>query len=133
MAALATVAISKCVGATTTGTYTYTNTTGTLIAGVPIIIAGFVAHTTFNGNFVVLTVVNTLGILTFTTAIPSTTATETISATGIVDPEGVSVYPSDVVGGLGYGYTKRLLYTTLDPYGNFIPGTLAGTGQYIEV
>ncbi len=133
MAAINTVAISKCVGATTTGTYTYTNTTGVLTAGLPIIVSGFVAHPTFNGDLTVVTVVNTGGVLTFTATIPSTTATEIISASGIVDPEGVAVYPSDVSGGLGYGYTKRLFYPILQPYGNFIPGTLGGTGQQITI
>lgn len=132
MAALTIFTCTSATAAGTVATYTGSITSGAspLVVGMPIIVVGFVTHTTFNGNFVI-----SGGNLTttFTATIPSTTATDTHAATATVDPEGPQVTPISVAGGLGYSYQSRLVYPILDPYGNFIPGTLAGTGQQITV
>jgi hypothetical protein len=119
-------------GGHTVCTYTGTITSGAspLVVGMPIIVKGCTTAN-FNGNLVI-----SGGNLTttFTATIPAQNTSEAESgASGTVDPEGVSVYPSDIGGGLGYGYTKKLTYPILQPYGNFIPGTLAGTGQVVDV
>jgi hypothetical protein len=135
MAALSVFTITNAnatAGGHTVCTYTGTITSGAspLVSGTPIIVAGCTSAN-FNGNLVI-----SGGNLTttFTATIPAQNTNEAESgATGTVDPEGVVVYPTDIAGGVGYGYAQRLSYPILDPYGNFIPGTLAGTGQYIEV
>jgi hypothetical protein len=135
MAAITTIAISKCVGVTTTGTYTCVITGPNLIAGTPVGIQGFVANTTFNGSFILKTVTGN-PTTSFTCAISSTTATETIAATGKYDPEGVQSYPTaDTMSSpLGFGIGPRLRpYVDLLPYGDFIPGRLPGTQQSIDI
>lgn len=136
MAALSVFTITNAdatAGGHTVCTYTGTITSGAtpLVVGMPIIVKGCTTAN-FNGNLII-----SGGNLTttFTATIPAQNTNEAESgATGTVDPEGVAVYPTDetLTGGLGYAYTLRESLPTLDPLGNFIPGTLAGTGQKIE-
>ena len=130
MAAITIFTCTSVTGNGTTATYTGSITSGAtpLISGTPIIVAGFVAQTGFNGNFRI----NGGNLTTTFTALNATNASETHTATATYDPEGIQVVPTTVAGGLGYGYQKRLFYPILDPYGNFVPGTLAGTGQQIN-
>ena len=135
MAALSVFTITNAdatAGGHTVCTYTGTITAGAtpLVVGMPIIVKGCTTAN-FNGNLVI-----SGGNLTttFTATIPAQNTTEAESgATGTVDPEGISVSPSAVAGGLGYGYTLREKLPILQPYGNFIPGTLPGSGQHIDV
>ena len=138
MAAITTAAISKCVGVTTTGTYTCVITGPNLIVGTPIIIAGFVANTTFNETKIIVTVVGN-PTTSFTCTITSTTATETISATGTYDPEGAQSYPTaDTSNPWGFGVMREGNSQPLGsgvqnyyPYGDYIPGTIIGGSQPI--
>ncbi len=132
MAAITVLAISKCVGVTTTGTYTYTVSSGPApLVGTPIIVTGFVTNPNFNGFLRILTLVNTSGVLTFTATIPSTTATETISATGTYDPEGPQSYPTaDSLNPYGFGVLTRQGEGLSVPLGNAQGGSnISGIGQ----
>lgn len=136
MAAVTTIAISQCVGVGTTGTYTCVITGPNLVAGMPVLIQGFVAHTTFNspipGNFIIQTATGN-PTTSFTCTITSTTATEVIAATGSFDPEGIQSTPTaDTPNPLGFGI-NRITIPPFDPYGNFTPGTLPGSQQTIAV
>ncbi len=131
MAALSIFTITSATGNGTTTTYSGSITSGAtpLISGMPIIVTGFVAQTGFNGT----KVINGGNLTTTFTALNATNASETHAATGTVDPEGLQSIPSaDTTNPLGFGVV-RVFYSPLDPYGNFTPGTLAGTGQQISV
>lgn len=130
MAALTVFTCTSATAAGTVATYTGTITAGAspLVIGMPIIVVGFVTHTNFNGNLVI-----TGGNLTttFTATIPSTTATDTHAATATVDPEGVSVYPTDIASNtFGYGIFARFLAPLAVPLGNGTTGgNVSGVGQ----
>lgn len=131
MAAISVFTCTQASAAGTVATYTGSITSGAtpLVIGMPIIVVGFVTHTTFNGNLII-----SGGNLTttFTATIPSTTATDVHAATATVDPEANQVQPSDIAGGLGYGYTLRESLPTIMPLGNFIPGTIAAGQQQVN-
>ncbi len=133
MAAISVFTITQAVvSGTNLITFTGSITSGAspLIVGTPIIVQGCTTAA-FNITFVI-----TGGNLTttFTAAISHANITEAESgATGTFDPEGVQSNPAaDTTNPLGFGVV-RVFYSPLDPYGNFTPGTLAGTGQQITV
>jgi hypothetical protein len=96
-----------------------------------MIVTGFVTNTNFNGTRVILTLVNSGGILTFTATIPSTSATETISATGTYDPESAQSYPTaDSTNPVGFGVLTRQGEGFSVPLGNAQGGNnVSGLGQ----
>jgi hypothetical protein len=96
-----------------------------------MIVTGFVTNTNFNGTFKILTLVNSGGILTFTATIPSTSATETISAAGTYDIEGIQSAPTaDSNNSLGFGVLTRQGEGFSVPLGNAQGGNnISGLGQ----
>ena len=130
MSALSIFTCTQAAGNGTTTTYTGTITSGAspLVSGMPIIVTGFVTHTGFNGTFII----NGGNLTTTFTAANATNATDVHAATATVDPEANAVQPGAICNPIGYGYTPRDAYPILLPYGNFIPGTLPGSGQIIS-
>lgn len=133
MGAISVFTITQAQITTNVVTFTGSITSGTspLISGTPIIVAGCTSAF-FNASFLI-----TGGNLTTTFTAALTHANfgpeSESGAKGTYDPEGVQSAPSaDTKNPLGFGVV-RVFYSPLDPYGNFTPGTLAGTGQQISV
>jgi hypothetical protein len=132
MAAQTTITISLANRSGTTATYNYAIATGApLLVGNPIIVAGCTTAS-LNGNLVIASLLTSP--LRFTaTAGSGTIINEAETATGTVDVEALSVYPTDLgaVGSLGYCLLKRWLNgSNTDPYGNALGGAnTSGLGQ----
>ncbi len=129
MAALSVFTITSASGNGTTTTYTGTITSGAtpLVSGMPIIVAGFVAQTGFNGT----KLINGGNLTTTFTALNATNASETHAATGTVDPEGAQSVPTaDTTNAAGFGVLTRQGEGSSVPLGNALGGTnISGTGQ----
>jgi hypothetical protein len=134
MAALSVFTITQASGNGTTSTYTGSITSGVtpLLVGTPIVVVGCTTAG-FNGT----RVINGGNLTTTFTALSSENhIAEAETATGTYDPEGVQSYPTaDTTSSpLGFGVGSKLApYVNLIPYGDFIPGTLPGSGQVISI